>query len=325
MEPARSAIGASGMAMFDMVGSMIPFARTRAEREKSGDPRPSIEERYASREEYLRKGGSGRAAAGAPGLAAGERRPEVPGKGLGALGLADKLVRDEVSGTGIARTVVLDCYDIPDQVFQPGRSKAFIQFLRNWFGDSRQLTRHELDLSFLREMGPDETQLARALLRRNLRLRYTHIIEGLAALHDTDAIPKLQEMLAGEPDLSRRLTLAGALWKLGRDPVFIDCLNSMASSDSGTLKAAHLHQVVWLDDERAIDFLIQLLNDQDRFVRFLALSTLNGLEFQTAFAVPEQELPRQPVDYRRRREEPQFRALMVDHLKARNRACTNGC
>jgi hypothetical protein len=42
-------------AMFDMVGSMIPFARTRAERAKSGDPRPSIEERYATREEYLRK------------------------------------------------------------------------------------------------------------------------------------------------------------------------------------------------------------------------------------------------------------------------------
>jgi hypothetical protein len=42
-------------AMLDMVGSMIPFARTRAERQKSGDPRPSIEERYASREEYLRK------------------------------------------------------------------------------------------------------------------------------------------------------------------------------------------------------------------------------------------------------------------------------
>ena len=41
--------------MFDMVGSMIPFARTRAEREKSGDPRPSIEERYSSREEYLKK------------------------------------------------------------------------------------------------------------------------------------------------------------------------------------------------------------------------------------------------------------------------------
>jgi len=38
-----------------MVGSFIPFARTKAEREKSGDPRPSIEERYSSRQDYLNK------------------------------------------------------------------------------------------------------------------------------------------------------------------------------------------------------------------------------------------------------------------------------
>jgi len=38
-----------------MVGSFIPFARTKAEREKTGDPRPSIEERYAGREDYLNK------------------------------------------------------------------------------------------------------------------------------------------------------------------------------------------------------------------------------------------------------------------------------
>ena len=36
-----------------MVGSYIPFARTKAEREASEDPRPSIEERYASKAEYL--------------------------------------------------------------------------------------------------------------------------------------------------------------------------------------------------------------------------------------------------------------------------------
>lgn len=34
-------------------GATIPFARTRRERETTGDPRPSIEERYRSREEYL--------------------------------------------------------------------------------------------------------------------------------------------------------------------------------------------------------------------------------------------------------------------------------
>jgi hypothetical protein len=34
-------------------GAYIPFPRTRAEREKTGDPRLSIEERYPSRAEYL--------------------------------------------------------------------------------------------------------------------------------------------------------------------------------------------------------------------------------------------------------------------------------
>jgi len=36
-----------------LMGSSIPFAKTRAEREASGDPRKSIEERYASRGQYL--------------------------------------------------------------------------------------------------------------------------------------------------------------------------------------------------------------------------------------------------------------------------------
>ncbi|HUA83556.1 MAG TPA: alpha/beta hydrolase domain-containing protein [Bryobacteraceae bacterium] len=36
-----------------MIGSFIPFARSKAERERIGDPRPSIEERYKSKEAYL--------------------------------------------------------------------------------------------------------------------------------------------------------------------------------------------------------------------------------------------------------------------------------
>ena len=35
------------------VGSYLPFAKTKAEREASGDPRPSIAERYSSKEQYL--------------------------------------------------------------------------------------------------------------------------------------------------------------------------------------------------------------------------------------------------------------------------------
>jgi Alpha/beta hydrolase domain len=32
---------------------LIPFARTKGEREAAGDPRPSLEERYSSREAYV--------------------------------------------------------------------------------------------------------------------------------------------------------------------------------------------------------------------------------------------------------------------------------
>jgi hypothetical protein len=42
-------------AIQSMVGSFIPFPKTKAEREQSGDARLSIEERYSSRAEYLTK------------------------------------------------------------------------------------------------------------------------------------------------------------------------------------------------------------------------------------------------------------------------------
>jgi hypothetical protein len=37
------------------LGSFIPLARTAAEREKSGDPRLSVAERYGSRKQYMDK------------------------------------------------------------------------------------------------------------------------------------------------------------------------------------------------------------------------------------------------------------------------------
>jgi len=38
-----------------LLGSYLPFAQTRAEREAKHDPRPSIEERYTSRDAYMDK------------------------------------------------------------------------------------------------------------------------------------------------------------------------------------------------------------------------------------------------------------------------------
>ena len=39
----------------NMIGSFIPFPKTKADRTKSGDPRPSIEERYKSKDDYVAK------------------------------------------------------------------------------------------------------------------------------------------------------------------------------------------------------------------------------------------------------------------------------
>jgi hypothetical protein len=47
-------IGGSTM-LYDIAGSFIPFPLTKADRLKTGDPRLSIEERYASKQDYLTK------------------------------------------------------------------------------------------------------------------------------------------------------------------------------------------------------------------------------------------------------------------------------
>jgi hypothetical protein len=38
-----------------MAGSYIPFAKTHADRDKNHDPRLSVEERYGTRAEYVRR------------------------------------------------------------------------------------------------------------------------------------------------------------------------------------------------------------------------------------------------------------------------------
>ena len=48
------AVGATDN-LYPLLGSYIPFARTKTEREERKDPRPSIAERYANRDAYMRK------------------------------------------------------------------------------------------------------------------------------------------------------------------------------------------------------------------------------------------------------------------------------
>jgi hypothetical protein len=96
-----------------------------------------------------------------------------------------------------------------------------------------------------------------------------------------EAVPLLRALFDTEPDESRRLTISGALWKLNRDPVFIECLNQ--AKKSGLLEPAHLEQVLWINDERSIDFLIDLLPQEDDDPRERRLLRLRDLCRHTPF------------------------------------------
>jgi hypothetical protein len=163
-----------------------------------------------------------------------------------------------------------DSYDVPQELVDAPHSPAFREFLLTWFGSTVRITFGLPYLTVLKALSPDEIALAQQLVRRNLKGRRLHIINATWALRDTSAAPLLRAMLEDEADRSRRLTIAGALWKLVRDPVFLEYLEE--AKKSGLIAVySHLLQVLWLDDDRAIDFLIDLLPQDDEDKRKVAL------------------------------------------------------
>ena len=119
--------------------------------------------------------------------------------------------------------------------------------------------------------------------------------------------------------MGARLAIAGALWNLVRDPVFLTCLDRLKIEPL----AIQIYEVLWLDDERAVDFLIDLLGASDPMVRYSSLELLNSLEAGRGFTLREQ-FTSGPDDYRRMRLNPAFREHMTRAVRKRNREWKQG-
>ena len=219
---------------------------------------------------------------------------------------------------------IRDSYDIPEEVAQGPHSPAFATFLRSWFADTTALTHGELDITFLKELTDEELDLAREMIRRNLRVKHDHIIEGAAALRDPAAVPILSRMLSEERNWSRKLVIAGALWKIAQDSEFIVHLKEARAADPSLFVWRHLLQVLWLGDERAVDFLIELLDVNDSMVHSFTLGLLNELELGRRMGIPAANMPHQRADYRKLRRDAGFRSHMVDAIRKHNAESKNG-
>ena len=139
-------------------------------------------------------------------------------------------------------------YDLPDEDEFEELSEAFHSFFYEFFVDSMTIHRGETDFWYVPDFSKTELQLARALIRDNLQRKYVHLIEGAALLNDRHAVPLLKKMLDHENDLSLRLTIAGSLWKIAKDPLFVDGLQAMIETDDDALILAHADQIKWLGD-----------------------------------------------------------------------------
>ena len=152
-----------------------------------------------------------------------------------------------------------DNIDVPDDVLRGPHSPALHAFLWNWFGYGRE--RDEVQ-GCIKALTPEELEIARDMVRRNLKLRQDGITQAVAELNDVSAAPILRAMLEEEPNESRRLVIAGTLWKIVRDPVLIKVLDHAKKYQS--LGFMVVTRALWLDDFSAVEFLIDLLHEKDR-------------------------------------------------------------
>jgi hypothetical protein len=124
--------------------------------------------------------------------------------------------------------------------------------------------------------------------------------------------------------MSRRLMMAWALWKIERDPIFVECLHEARSARPKIFGYVHLDQVLWLNDERALDFLVGLLEVKEGIVYSFTLGLLNELEFGRRMRIHHSKMTHQPADYRKLQKDPTFRAQMVAAIRKRTEESTNG-
>jgi hypothetical protein len=154
-------------------------------------------------------------------------------------------------------------------------STAFNDFYQNHFVDAFGLSRGDVDAYFYNAMTTDEKEIAKRQIRQNLKLRQAHLFKAAGLLKDVEALPILYEQLNRNSDLSWRLTIGQAIWRLNCDEIYADLLRQLKKHPSDTMREAHFDQVTDLKNEESIVMLLDYLNDKSGLVISMTVAKLN--------------------------------------------------
>jgi len=154
-------------------------------------------------------------------------------------------------------------------------SSAFKDFYSAHFINSFALTRGEVDTSFFISMTAAEKEIAKRLIRQNLKLRQTHLFTASGQLKDKEALPILYEQLQNNTDFSWQMTIGQAIWRINGDELYPKLLEQLKNHPSEIMRIAHFEQVLDLQNEQSIDTYFEYLNDSNRIIKSMTLSKLN--------------------------------------------------
>ena len=104
-------------------------------------------------------------------------------------------------------------------------SKEFKDFYFNHFVEPYGLSRNEVDTSFFKKMSTNELEISKDLIRKNLHLKYSHLFKASGELKDEKALPILYKFLNIETDLSWKLTIGRAIWRINNDNLYEKTIN----------------------------------------------------------------------------------------------------
>lgn len=163
-------------------------------------------------------------------------------------------------------------------------SQEFTAFMTQYFDDSRYYMRGDNDPDLPGKLKGREKEIAKQLVLNNIDgddERILHLLVAAKKLGIKEALPKIKAIYARAKKPYMRMYLGGVLARVWgcRIPYdeLLNALLEVKSGDGTYHKANALNRVTDLKKEDALSYCLDLVNDSDNHVRYLALKKLQEL------------------------------------------------